>query len=82
MSWVFLLTGLVGLALGCVFRLPALLAALLVVTAVAALEFLRGNCSVWCGIALLTTLQVAYFLGVAMATAYASRTMRRRHTKN
>ena len=55
MSWIFLLTGLFGLALGCVFRLPALLAALLVVTLVAALEFLRGNCSVWCGIALLTT---------------------------
>ena len=82
MSWVFLLSGLIGLALGCTFRLPALIAALLVATAFAVLEFLRGNCSVWCGIALLTTLQAAYFLGVALATAYASRTTRARRTKN
>ena len=82
MSWIFLLTALIGLALGCVFRLPALLAALLVATAFAAQEFLRGNCSVWCGIALLTTLQVAYFLGVAVVTAYASRKMRGRRSKH
>lgn len=62
----FVMAGLLGFALGCFFRPPALVVASLLIVVFAIQAVVGGDWSMLAGIGLLGTLQAAYLLGLTV----------------
>jgi hypothetical protein len=67
--FAFLAAIILGILLAWLFRAPALIATSLGLVAILSVAIFFGYCTVGIGVALLATLQVGYFVGLAIVVA-------------